>query len=133
MLRRTFLAIALCATLACASKAPSGLSPAGVRVWQANEAVVALGTAQHAAIQLNKVQVCTPAPCHPLLSDRNTGIVVDNVLTALRMIRAVPAGWKAIALAALDAIISRLDDDGQTKFGAYLEAAYTIITAIRGQ
>lgn len=132
MLRRAFLSLILCTTLACAGKAPPGLSPAGVRVWQANEAVVALGTAQHAAIELNKVQVCNPT-CYPLLSDHNTGVVVDNVLTALHTIKAVPDGWKATALEAINAIMLRIDSEGQARIVAYLEAARAVINAIGGQ
>lgn len=127
------LPLLLLTTPACASKAPPGLSPVGVRVWQANEAVVALGTAQHAAIELNKIQVCEPAPCHPLLSTRNTGVVVDAVTLALTTLRAVPDGWRATSLAALDTIIAKLDADGKTRFASYLTAARTIINAIGGQ
>ena len=68
----------VCLTLALSlgcTHAPPSLSPAGARLYQANEVVVAIGTLQHAAIELNKVQVCpTPATCHPLLIDAHLHI-----------------------------------------------------------
>lgn len=113
----------------CASNAPPTLTPAGVLIWQANEAVVALGALQHAAIELNKVQRCEPA-CVPLLSDRNTGIVVDAVTSALLTIKQVPSGWKPTALAALTQIDARLDQIGKDKVAAYVRAARTVLEGI---
>lgn len=115
---------------ACAGNAPPTLSPTGVRLWQANEAVVIIGTAQHAAIELNKVQVCDPMPCHPLLSDHNTGIVVDAATDALTTLRAVPTGWKATTQAAIERIKTRLDAAGLTKFTPYLTAASAALALI---
>lgn len=114
----------------CAKHAPPSLSPAGVKIWQANEVVVAIGTLQRAAIQLNGVQVCEPAPCHPLLSDHNTGVVVDSVTVALKTIDAAPGGWRVTATTAIDAIEQALDFTGRTKLRAYLEAARTIINSL---
>ena len=78
-MKRILITLTLIGALGCASKAPPSLSPAGVVVWQANEVAVAIGLVQTGAINLNKVQVCDPTPCHPLLSDANTRIVVDAV------------------------------------------------------
>ena len=96
----------------CARNAPSSLSPAGVRLYQANEVAVGLGTLQHAAIELNKVQRCDPAPCQPLLSDQNTRIVIEAVTDGLTTLRAVPDGWKATGLAVTQRIEGRLDAAG---------------------
>lgn len=127
----SFLLIAVLTLVSCA-KTPPNLSPTGARTFQANQAVVALGTLQHAAIELNKVQVCEPAPCHPLLTDTNTGVVVDNVTSALTAMRAVPTGWKATATQALDTIQMRLDESGKTTLTAYISMAVTIINGLIG-
>lgn len=125
------LLFALCLSLsACASKAPSSLSPAGVRIWQADQAVVALGTVQHVAIGLNAIQKCDPAPCHPLLSNANTGIVIDAVTDGVNTIKAIPSGWKATAMAALDRIAGRLDAAGQSDLAAYVEAARAVLNGV---
>lgn len=124
------LAVALALASACA-KQPPNLPAADVLIWQANEVVVALGTAQHAAISLNAVQVCpTPTTCHPLLSTRNTGIVVDAVTDALQTIRAVPNGWLATANAALKQIADRLDPEGRSKLSAYMAAVRAVIAGV---
>ena len=125
----TAIVIAVVVMAGCA-KAPPSLSPAGVRIWQANEGVVALGTVQHTAIELNKIQVCDPA-CHPLVSDRNTGIVVDAVADGLKAIQRVPDGWKATAVVVLERIEGRLDAAGKEKLAAYVIAARTVIDALR--
>lgn len=131
MIRRRFLTVSLVVLLSsCAGKAPVGLDPAAIKIWEANEAAVGLGTLQHAAIELNKVQQCDPAPCHPLLSDANTRIVVEAVTDGLTTIRAVPSGWKATAGAALDRVEQRLDAAGKTKLAAYVAAARSILTTL---
>ena len=86
------LALALSLQLGCA-KQPANLPPDSAAIWRANEVVIAIGELQSVAIKLNGVQVCDPAPCHPLLSTRNTGIVVDAAADALLTIDAVPQGW----------------------------------------
>lgn len=132
--RVTFVAVVASMVMACASNAPPSLTPAGVRIWQANEAVVALGTLQHVAIQLNGVQRCEAPPndavCAPVLSTQNTGVVVDAVTAALTTVRQVPSGWKPTALAALTQIEARLDAAGKTKLSAYVVAARTVIEAL---
>ena len=87
---------------------------------------------QHLAIGLNAIQVCEPAPCHPLFSDANTHTVVDAVEVALKTIQATPEGWRATANAALEAISTRLDAAGKTKLRAYLDAAREILKQIPG-
>lgn len=129
--RARLVALVVCVLVGCA-KAPPNLSPSGARAYQANQAVVALGTVQHAAIELNKIQVCNPAPCHPLFSNKDTAIVVDNVTTALTTMRTVPQGWKATALSALQAVKMRLADDGKASIAAYLDTAIAIVSALTG-
>lgn len=128
-MRRLLLALALVLSSACAS-APASLSPQSQIVWHADQGVVALGTVQHAAIELNKIQVCDPAPCHPLFSDANTRVVVSVVTDALTTIKPLPAGWKPVAVTALDRLVSRLDASGQQQLGAYVAAARTIVNSL---
>ena len=130
-MKRWLLVLAL-VTTACAKVPPN--YPAGADViLKARTAVVAIGTMQHAAIELNKIQVCPPQPCHPLLSDRNTGVVVDVSTDALKTLREVPDGWRATADAAVVRVEQRLDAGGKSQFNVYLEAARLAIKAIGGQ
>jgi hypothetical protein len=65
-----------------------------------------------------------------LLSDRNTGIVVDAVTDGLTTLRALPAGWKATTVAVLDRIQIRLDAAGLTKFTPYLTAGRSALALL---
>lgn len=118
------------------AKAPPTLTPAGTRAYYANEAVVAIGTLQHAAIELNKVQVCgepgtrTAATCHPLLSDANTSQVIDVVAVALKSLKTAPENWFTIANGALDQLGKVLDDTGRAKLKGYVEAARIVLNAL---
>lgn len=135
-LRLALLGCVLALSVACA-KAPPSLSPVGVRAWHANEAVVALGTLQHSVIQLNAIKVCDgpvsaegQATCHPMVSDRNTRIVVDAVTAGVKVIQEAPDGWRAITSAVLDQIGAELDTFGQSKLRIYIEAARVVLLAI---
>jgi hypothetical protein len=116
---------------ACAGNAPSSLTPAGVKDWQANEVVVAIGTLQRTAIALNGVQVCDPAPCHALFSDANTRTVIDAVEVALKTIQAAPAGWRVAADTALTQITTKVDAAGLAKLQPYLAAARSVIDSLK--
>lgn len=129
---KSILVIAVILLSTCA-KAPSTLSPVGQRTYQANQAVVAIGTLQHAAIELNKVQVCVPPPdgkCHPLLSDNDTGIVVDAVANALTVVKQVPDGWKPTFTQALATISQRLSQAGKPQLAAYITAVNTVLNSL---
>lgn len=121
------LALALVGS-ACA-KTPPSLTPVGVKYFQANRGIVAIGTVQHVAIELNKVQICTPEPCHPLLSEANTRIVVDATTDTITTITATPEGWKPTLDTGLKRIEDRLDAAGKTELAAYLAAARAILTS----
>lgn len=129
MRRPLVVLVLMLSVVGCAAKAPPSLSPAGVVTWQANESAVILGTVQHASIELNKVQRCEPA-CAPLLSDRNTGVVVDAVTDGLLTLRAVPQGWKATTSAALERMAVRLDEAGRAKLSTYLQAGRAALAAL---
>ncbi len=124
-----FAAVLLLAS-GCA-KAPPSLTPAGVRDWQANEVVVAIGTLQRTAIALNGVQVCDPTPCKPLFSDANTRTVIDAVEVALRTIQAAPAGWRIAADTALTNITTKVDAAGLPKLQPYIAAARAVMDSIK--
>lgn len=130
-MQKALIIVALVVMSGCADKAPPSLSPAGVKVWQANEALLVLDTVQKSAIGLNKIQKCTtPDVCTPLLSDNNTEIVINAVASGVRTIRAVPDGWKASTTAALNEISQRLDAAGKTVFVSYVSAAAQILAGI---
>lgn len=127
-MKRICIALALMVSVGCATVPP--LPPGGQALRTANEVVVALGTLQHAAIELNKVTDCggvvVISPCQKLVSDANATIVVDAVTDALTTIKATPSGWKATASVALDRISTRLDAAGKGKLSAYINALKTI-------
>lgn len=137
-MRYLVLSVLALSLVSCARNAPTSLSPNGIRVWQANQVAVTLGTVSHTAIELNKVQVCdpvttgvsTPANCHALLSDNNTRVVITVVEDALNTLKKVPDGWKATGLEALTRISGRLDLAGRDKLNSLLEWARAIITAL---
>lgn len=126
------LLLLLAHTGACA-KTPPALDPTGTRAWQANQAVVALGELQHAAIEFNKVQICDEAPsaCHPIVSDANVRIVIDVIGPALTSLRAAPDGWRTVSEQALDQVAARLDAQGKSKLAGYIQAARAALGLIR--
>lgn len=105
------------------AKAPPDLGPAERHVWNANEVLVALGTLQHTAIELNKVKVCpTPDTCRQLLSSANTDIVVDVVVETLKIMGpTAPLSFQGTIGKALDTIESRLDAAGKQNLSAYIQ------------
>ena len=130
-MHRLLVFVALLSLAACPSQAPASLSPKGVRVWQANEVAVGLGTLQHAAIELNKLERCIdPAPCAPLLSTENTRVVVEAVTDGLLTLRAIPDGWLATGISVLTRIEARLDAAGQDKLSMYLTAARAVLSGL---
>lgn len=131
--------VALLTLPACGNKPANTLPPGGDLILKSKQAAVVIGTVQHAAIELNKIHVhddnsvcadATDATCHPLVSDKNTGVVVDASTDALTAMKSIPAGWKTTALAALDRIIARLDAAGNTQLATYLNAAKAALNAL---
>lgn len=117
----------------CAAHAPGSLSPAGTKIWQADQAAATLGTVQHLAIALNMVQRCATPPstnCAPVLSDANTRVVVTVVGSALRTLQQVPDGWKVTTSTALTQIGMQLDAAGKGQVTPYLQAAQTILNSL---
>jgi len=130
-MKRLILILALVVS-SCAAKQP--LPPGGDVIFKAKQAAIAIGTLQHSAIELNKIQKCsqaTPPVCAPLLSDHNTGIVVDISTDVLKTMRNIPAGWRATADAGIMQVETRLDAAGKGQFNLYLEAARLVIRGIQ--
>ena len=128
--RALVVAVALVAP-ACASRAPATLDPQSVRVWQAAKAVAALGTVQHAAIELNAIERCDESgACSPLFSDRDTAMVISIVAPTVTAIGQAPNGWFSVADVALVEIADRLDEGGQRELAIYLQTARAVLAAI---
>lgn len=128
---------AVCAALVlsgCAAKAPASLSPIGVRAWQANEAVLTLGQVQKTAIGLNAIQKCdnaAPPVCGPILSDKNTRVVIDAVEAGVKSIQQLPSGWRASTTTALANVRAQLDTAGKTNLSAWLAVVDTFLMETR--
>ena len=104
-------------------KFPANTDPKIVALYNANEAVVALGSLSHAAIELNKQQICdTPTVnCRPILSRANTDVVTDVVFDALKVMGPTPTQWQGVVKNALNTIQARLDAAGKTRLSAYIQ------------
>lgn len=126
-MKRLILILAFSVAIGCA-KVPPNLDPAAVPIWKANEVLVALGTLQHASIELNKQQVCpTASTCRPLLSTPNKNIVVDAVVDTLKVMGpTAPVAWQGAVKRTLDVIESRLDAAGKTTLLPYIQAIKVI-------
>lgn len=124
-----------------AYRAPANYPDPQRVLWYANEIAVAVNMLQTTAIQLNKINVCEAtiattdpttavvpqAQCRPLLSDDNTRAVGETTSDIRAALRQTPAGWRAIVTAGLDRIITRLDNAGQIKMAAYLQAVRFLV------
>lgn len=124
------LLLALVLSSACATHVPPSLTGPGIIAFQANRIGVPIGTVQHTAIELNKIQVCNPAPCHPFLSNADTRIVVDAATEAAMVLRATPAGWQVTANLFISRLEARLTAAGKGQLGAYLEVVRTVMNSI---
>jgi hypothetical protein len=103
-------------------------------IYNANEAAILLGTLQHVAIQMNETTQCAGTECHPILSERDTRVVVSIITPTLKVMDAIPNGWPTVMSAAIDQIVSQMDSDGRSKLAPYLEAAKAAIPyAIRSR
>lgn len=134
-LERYVIALALVAS-ACVVTPPPNLSPTGQRIWQANEIVIALKTAQSAAIGFNSATICSEDPvpvCNPMLSTENTRIVVEATRDALISLRATPTSWYAVGFAAAERMEQRLGAAGQDRMRAYLAALRFVLSASLGK
>ena len=126
---RLAVALTLALSLLSCAKNPSPVQEGDV-ILKAKMAAVALGTLQHSAIELNKIETCnsaTPPVCSPVLSEANTGIVVDAVTDALTTMKSVPSGWRATVDSALARVVMRLDEAGKTQLSRYIEAAKLVL------
>ena len=98
MIKMKLRIVALCAVAlvqqGCA-KAPPTLSPAGRAAFQAQQAVRVLDVIRDFAVAANDQ---TP----PIVARNDMRKIVEFHQQVVRTIRAVPDGWKPIALTALD-------------------------------
>lgn len=146
LIRRLATVIGLTALLGgCgAYRAPASYPDPQKVLWYANEIAVAVNTVQHAAIELNKIQVCeagtavstspdaivVPPSCHPLLSEDNVRAVGETASDIRASLRQTPAGWRAIVTAGLERMQARLDNAGMIKLSAYLQAVRFLLGSL---
>lgn len=130
-MRTILLSLLVVGFVGCAGNRPPNLTPEQLALYRADDALVAIGTVQHAAIELNKIKTCTsatPPVCTPtIMSDRNTGIIVDAVADAVPVIVATPEGWRAAVSALLERVQSRLDAAGLTRVRPYLDVLRLLV------
>lgn len=144
-MRGALLLVAVLLSPACgAYRAPASYPDPQKALWYANEIAVSVNTVQHAAIELNKIQVCeagtavstspdaivVPPACHPLLSEDNVRAVGETASDIRASLRQTPAGWRAIVTAGLERMQARLDNAGQVKLAAYLQAVRWLLGSL---
>lgn len=129
-MKRLLLAFLLVGLVGCAHRPPN-LTPAQLALYRADDALVAIGIVQNAAIQLNKIKTCSgdmpPVCTSTVMSDRNTRIVVDAVADAVPVILATPEGWRSATLVLIERVEARLDAAGLTRVRPYLEALRVLV------
>lgn len=114
----------------CAAQAPPSLSPTGVRIYQANQALLVLDMIQRSAIGLNRIQICEPAPCRPMLSDDDTRQVIDTVAIGVKAIQVAPAVWKVQATSTLNEVSSHVGLEGRKTLSQYVNAGLQLLLGI---
>jgi len=128
-----------------AYRAPASYPQPQRTLWYATEIAVAVNTVQTAAIQLNKISVCEagtvitaesgpaldiPPACHPLLSEDNVRAVGETASDIRASLRKTPEGWRAIVATGLERMTARLDNAGQVKLAAYLQAVRFLLGSL---
>lgn len=118
----------------CATHLPPTLSPEASVIYRADEALVAIGAVQDAAIGLNAIKVCRPVPeqdqCQPFLSDNDTRLVVELVKDAVTTTKLAPDGYLKFIGGALDRMLLHLDAATKAKLLPYIAAAQTILRGV---
>lgn len=115
------LLIALVLT-SCA-KAPPTLSPAGRAAFQAQQAVRVLDVIRDFAVAANDQ---TP----PIIARNDMRKVVEFHQQVVRTIRAVPDGWKPIALTALDQLKADLPPPTWQRLQPYVALLTAVIQEV---
>jgi hypothetical protein len=129
----TLSVVFLLALVACrAPQPPPVITPGTVRAWQANQAVIALGDLQRAAINYHATHRCDDngLNCVRMLSEANTRVVVSAIVPALERIKAEPSSWKPVGLGALNTIDQGLDAKGHERMDADLTKARSTLDGL---
>lgn len=122
-MRQVILSICLLTFIAC-NKQPPNLTPAGLAIYKANQAITALSDFQ------DGVEVGYRAGW---LSIKTTYIIAEGIGVALVAIHAEPFGAKKIALDTLADIERRISDTGPeaaSKFLPYLDQVRLVLEGL---
>lgn len=118
-IRRSVLVAVLVLASACAS-VPPNLSPTGRAAFQATQAVRVLDVVRDFAVAANDTQP-------PLIARNDMRRVVQWHASIVRTIRAVPDGWKPIALAGLEELRAELPPETWKRLQPYLALVRAVI------
>jgi hypothetical protein len=143
---RSLLLVCVLLSWSCgAYRAPASYPQPQQVLFYANEVAVGVNMLQHTAIELNRISVCdagtvvtveapdaiaAPPNCHPLLSENNVRAVGETASDVRAALRQTPAGWRAIVTAGLDRMVARLDNAGQVRMAAYLQAVRFLLGSL---
>lgn len=108
---------------ACAVKAPPTLSPAGAAAFQATRVVRALDVLQDFAI-------AAEAQNPKLLSTDNTRKVVNFVGASVKLIDAVPGGWRPTVYAGLAQLEHDLPPPAWARIAPYVQLLKVLIAEV---
>lgn len=114
--------VAAVLVIGCANKAPASLSPKGVTIWEANEAVSDIRAMRRGVADANAIQKCvgTPVACSPLVPDATVRVVLDASDVALRGLDKTPDGWRVIVQTMVNDLNARLTAAGKQELAEWI-------------
>lgn len=113
-------ALVLCVVLAACAKAPPSLSPTGRAAFQAQQAVRVLDVIRDFSVAANDAQP-------PIIARNDMRRIVMFHASVVRTIRAVPDGWKPVALVALDELRKDIAETSWKRLEPYIALLRTVI------
>lgn len=124
--RQSLLLSILCVAsvlIGCASNAPPTLSPQGTAAFHGTRVVRALSVLQDFAI-------AAEAQSPKLLSTDHTRLVVDFVGASVKVIGAVPGGWKPAVYAGLTQLEHDLQPPAWQRIAPYIQLLKVLIAEV---
>lgn len=118
---KKYLLLFLIAFTACTPKVGPNTDPRAVTALKVKEVVIAIGTVQHTAIELNKVGI---------VNNEATEYTIDYVKSALNVIKATPNGWQPSVIKVLDELENKLNPDAKARLFPYLIIVRNLISRI---
>lgn len=120
--KRSVLIVSLLFYTACSGNLGPNVDPRVPVALGVKEAVIAVGTIQHTAIELNRAG---------LVPDRDVRVIGNAVKSIDSTLGTLPQGWQAVVNSGLDEMLKQLDEPTKLRIAPYVEIAKLVIARLK--